>query len=192
VKEFGFGRGAGQFDNGQVGWAVLMENTSKTQAAENVRLQISFLDATGGIVKTENGSMPILLPGQTTAFGGTTYLQDKTVDMQTMQVQVLARDWNTTEITQSFSAEGAAYRADRYSPKVAGFVVSPFTKDIQNVYVTAVARDEAGMIIGGGFTFLQFVPAAGKSAVEVSVTTSAAPTTVELYPTFSHLSLLNQ
>jgi len=69
-------------------------------------------------------------------------------------------------------------------------VKSPYQKDLENIRVAAVAYDEAGNIIGGGFTYLDFVPANGQAAVEVSITTSGVPATVELYPTISGLTLL--
>jgi len=190
IKEFGFGRGTTQFTDSEVGWAVLIENTSKTQAAESIRLQVTFLDEAGGIVTTETGSLPIILPAQVSAYGGTTYLQDKTKTIQTMKVQALAREWETTDVAESFTTDGVAYQANQFSPKVVGFVTSPFTKDLEQIRVTAVARNAAGNIIGGGFTYLDFVPAGGQSAVEVSVTTSEIPETVELHPELSELTLL--
>ncbi len=46
----------------------------------------------------------------------------------------------------------------------------------------------ADQIIGGGFTFLDFVPAAGSAAVSVPVTTNGEPARVELYAALSALS----
>jgi len=54
--------------------------------------------------------------------------------------------------------------------------------------VSAIAYDEAGEIIGGGFTYLDFVPANGKAAVEVSITSTGIPATTELYAIVSGLS----
>jgi hypothetical protein len=71
---------------------------------------------------------------------------------------------------------------------VTGQIVSPYGSEITNLRVAAIAYDAAGEIIGGGYTFLDFVPANGKAAVEVSVTTAEEPTTVELYAAVSDLS----
>ena len=54
--------------------------------------------------------------------------------------------------------------------------------------VSAIAYNENGEIIGSGFTFLDFAPANGKAAVEVSVTVDGTPTSVEIFATFSSLS----
>ncbi len=69
-------------------------------------------------------------------------------------------------------------------------VSSAAKKDLKEIRVSAIAYDKAGNIIGAGSTYLDFVPAGGQAAVEVSVTTSAEPDRVELYPTLSFLTLL--
>ncbi len=50
------------------------------------------------------------------------------------------------------------------------------------------ATRAANQIIGGGFTFLDFVPAAGSAAASVPVTTNGEPARVELYAALSALS----
>jgi len=71
---------------------------------------------------------------------------------------------------------------------VTGEVISPYTKDITNIRVSAIGYNEAEEIIGGGFTYLDFVPANGKAAVEVSITSSETPATADLYAAVSALS----
>ena len=53
---------------------------------------------------------------------------------------------------------------------------------------TRPIRNEAGEIIGAGFTYLDFVPANGKAAVEVGITSAGKPATVELHAAVSALS----
>jgi len=50
------------------------------------------------------------------------------------------------------------------------------------------ATGAANQIIGGGFTFLDFVPAAGSVAASVPMTTNGEPARVELYAALSALS----
>lgn len=56
--------------------------------------------------------------------------------------------------------------------------------------VVTVAYDEAGKIIGGGFTFVDFVSPKGTAPVEISATMSGTPAKIELYPTLSGLSVI--
>ena len=65
-------------------------------------------------------------------------------------------------------------------------------KDLKDVIVTAVYRDGANKIVGGDFTFLNFVPAGGNAAVTVDAINweGEAPAATEVYATLSALSLL--
>jgi hypothetical protein len=63
-------------------------------------------------------------------------------------------------------------------------------KDVKEVLAYVLAYDSAGKIIGGGFTFLDFVPANGQTAAEVSVKVNGTPGKIEMYATVSGLSSL--
>ena len=78
-------------------------------------------------------------------------------------------------------AEGATYKPDRFSPKVAAVVRNPGASDVKSPRVSALLLDAEGQIIGGGFTYPSFVPAGGQSAVEVSVRGAAEPASVRVY-----------
>ena len=54
-------------------------------------------------------------------------------------------------------------------------IKSPYKKDASQLRVSALAFDGPGAIIGGGYTYLDFVPAEGQAAAEVSVVTSGQP-----------------
>jgi hypothetical protein len=54
-------------------------------------------------------------------------------------------------------------------PKVHGRIVNPADRDLTQVKVAAVLYDEADAIVGGGMTYVEFVPAQGKAAVSVRV-----------------------
>ena len=107
-----------------------------------------------------------------------------------MDVQVKAGKFSKSEALPSFTVEGATYRPGT-SPKVVGVIKSPYTKDAKSVRTSAIAYDAEGKIIGGGFTFVDFIPASGQTAVEVTINASAAPAKVELYPMLSNLSDFN-
>ena len=87
-----------------------------------------------------------------------------------------------------FSTDNVKFVADNYSPKVTGVVKNLSDQQLDNIRVSAIAYNDAGDIIGGGFTFVDFVPASAQAAAEVSITTSGTPAQVELYPTITSLT----
>ena len=127
------------------------------------------------------------MPNQSLGVAGTIFLVEDT-DVVRIDAQILAGDFVETDPLPHFAAENIVYHPDEYFPKVTGRIVNPYGKDVTDVRVSAILYNEAGEIIGGGFTYLDFIPANGKAAVEVLVTTSGTPTTTELYATVSGLS----
>jgi hypothetical protein len=148
-----------------VSWAVLVDNPSKTQAATSVSLTIAFYDSSGTVVGSQNENLAVILPGQRAAVGD----HDQIAGATRMSVQALVGRWQpVTTTVGSFSAEGVNISADRFSFHTRGELVSTFAKDLQQVKAVAVYYDGAGNIIGGDFTYVNFVPAGGRTAVDIS------------------------
>jgi len=184
LVKYGFGQ-----DEGQVGVGLIVENPNEGFSVENSQYRVTAYDAEGTVAAVEEGYVEVLLPQQTLGIGGNLYL-DQGMNIEHIEVQVLSGDYQETTATPFFTAENVAYIEGDYSSKVTGQIVSPYAKDVTNVRVGAIAYDSAGEIIGGGFTFLDFIPANGKAAIEVSVHTAEKPATVELYAAVSGLSVI--
>ncbi len=86
------------------------------------------------------------------------------------------------------SGENTAYLASRVAPKVSGIIRNRLGQDVSDISVSAVLYDGSGAIIGGGSTYLEFVPANGTAAVEVYVTSKGTPARIDLYPALTILS----
>ena len=140
----------------------------------------------GQVVETDQGYVALLLPSQTLGMAGGLDVQDG-VRIARIEIQVKAGSFEASDPVPYFTSENVTYRAGTYSSKVTGEIVSPYTRDITKVRVSAICYDEAGEIIGGGFTYLDFVLANGKAAVEVSIASAEAPARTELYATVSGL-----
>ena len=179
-------QGFGQ-DDQELGFGMLIENPNGNLAIEDSQYHVTVFTEDGRVLATEEGYVEALLPGETLGVAGTVRLVEG-IDVARVDVQVLAGDFVESDPIPYFTAENVTYQPDEYFPKVTGLIVSPYNKDITNLHVSAIVYDDAGEIIGGGFTYLDFAPAEGKAAVEVPVTSTGTPATVELYATVSGLS----
>ena len=179
-------QGFGQ-DDQEVGFGMLIENPNGNFAIENSQYHITAFAEDGHVLATEEGYVEVLLPNQTLGVAGAIYLIEDT-DVARIDAQILAGDFVESDPLPYFTAENVTYQPDEYLPQVTGQIVSPYNKDTTDVRVSAILYNEAGEIIGGGFTYLDFAPANGKAAVEVSVTSSGIPAMAELYATVSALS----
>ncbi|MBM4429508.1 MAG: hypothetical protein FJ026_04060 [Chloroflexi bacterium] len=184
LAKHGFGQ-----DEWEAGYGILIENPNESFAVENSQYHLTAYREDGAVVAVEEGYVQTLLPRQTLGVGGSLYLAKGTA-IARADVHIRAGKFNASDAVPFFTAENVTYMAGQYQSKVTGQIVSSHTKDITNVRVSAIAYDETGQITGGGFTYLDFVPANGKAAVEVSVTTAGKPAAVELHASVSSLSNL--
>lgn len=183
-------QGFGQESDGRnVGWAFIIQNPNSGLAVQSSQYQVAFSDASGTIIDTESGYVALLLPSEKTAVSGDAYLPKGTTAAK-MEVVFNQGKTSSLDATVPFTTDKVTYLADKYFPQVTGIVSSPYTRDLQDVRLSAVAYDANNKIIGSGYTYLSFIPAKGSSGVSMSMTSSATPDHVELYASISGLTSL--
>ena len=181
LNKFGFGQ-----DDTQLGYGLVIENPNAGYSIENSQYHLTAYADNGSVLGVEEGYLDVLLPGQVLGVGGSGLVEIGVV--ASIDVQVYPGQFEKSEAVPYFTAENPAFQAGQFRDTITGQVVSPYAKDISNVRASGIAYNEAGDIIGGGFTFIDFVPANGKAAAEISVIVVGEPATVEIYASPSGLS----
>jgi hypothetical protein len=115
------------------------------------------------------------------------YLDDD-VKVAKIEVQLNDGEFESVEDFAAFTASAISYFPDKFAPKVTAKITNPLKVLVESLRINAVAYNKKGKIIGGGATFLSFIPAAGAAGVSLGVTTSEVPTKIEVFPMFSALS----
>lgn len=180
------GIGQGAFESG---YGLLVRNPNTTYPVESSRYQITAFDDRGTVVATYAGDIHFLLPGQTLGVAGSIFSQTEAA-IATIDVQVLSGEFIVDETTMSaFTTEAVTLVAGDFSPEVSGTVVNPNPSEVTNLQVSALAFDEAGHIIGGGFTFIDAIPAAANEPVSVPLSVSVPPARVELFAAVTSTSI---
>jgi hypothetical protein len=179
-------QGFGQEDT-QVGYGALIQNPNGSYAVENSQYHINVFDANGMLLSTDEGYINTLLPSETLGVGGSTYL-DQGQQAGRIDFQIASGSFTSSDPLAPFTADNINYQGDSYYPKVTGEINNPYPKDVSTVVVTAILYDDGGEIIGAGYTYLDFIPANDKAAVEVGVTASGTPAAIELYASLTSLS----
>lgn len=179
-------QGYGQ-DGQEVGFGMIIENPNASFAVENSKYRVVAYAEDGRVLGVEENYVEVLLPNQTLGIAGVLFLVENT-KVERVEAQLLAGDFVESDSLPFITTENVTYRPDNYWPKVTGQIVSPYSKNITNLRVSAILYNQAGEIIGGGFTYLDFLPANGKAAVEVLVTSGGSPSSAELYAAVSALS----
>jgi hypothetical protein len=183
VVAHGFGQ-----DGIAVGVGFVVENPNQNLALESSQYQIGAYDSAGRVLKTDSGYIERLEPGERVGIADDLYLPDGTImarlDVQLQMGEILPSAKRTPVMT----AANVAYLPDRYFPKVTGTILNSEPRDQSFIRVSALLYDASGQIIGGGYTYVDFVPANGQAAAEVSVDVAGQPARAELWPARTSLS----
>jgi len=183
LVDFGFG-----ISRNSVGVGFLIKNAETNSVIESTRFIVSAYDAEGFVIDAESGYIDVIFPEQVIAGSAKLTIPSGKI-LDHIDVQLLPG--NSEPVPASgypFSVENVSYFEGGYSPKATGIIKNSLTKDFDTIKVIAIAFDANEKIIGSGYTYVDFVPANGQSAVEITMTVTGTPARVELYPTFSSLS----
>lgn len=182
LVDFGFGA-----DGFGTSYGLLVRNPNEAFSLELSKYAITALDENGTVVATDSGYIDVILSGQEMGIGGSLFAQG---DTPIVDIRVHIRDGSfvETDLTAGFTAEDATFIPGNFSSDVTGTIVNPYNSEITNLRVNALVFDDGGNIVGGGFTYLDFIPAQGKSAVSVQVSTAVTPSSSQLYASTSSLS----
>lgn len=179
-------------DGIQVTTIFLVENPNKGYAIENSQYQVVIYNEAGTVLKTDSGHITIVLPSEKLGVVSDTYLEEGQKAAKA-EVQLTSGDPATIGMSGSpFSVNSPQFIPQDYFPKATGNISNTLKRDITNLRVTAIIYDDQGALIGGGYTYLDFLPSEGETGVEISVAVDGKPAKVELYPTVSFLSAYDE
>lgn len=185
-----------------VGWAVdgqdvlvsfLIENPNPDFAGLGPRFQVVVYDATDAVVASQDVTLaaPLLLPGERRGVplvNPPLRLPRTDVPVTRVDVQVRVQPtWIPTgplpllrvDDVRSDAATGSAR-----SSTAAGTVVNPFDRELREVYVSALAFDQDGRIVGGGRASVPYLPAEGTAPVSVPLTVYGPVVHVAMYAAY--------
>lgn len=169
IADYGFSSFKAEYGNTDyLSYGVILRNPNPSDwLASRVNVNITFFGASGTVVKSESDYVSALLPGQAAGLG------DSLIDVSgasRMEVQALVQHWEQLPqaATSSFSVENVSTKVREYGGlQTTASVRSTFAKDLKQLRATAVYYDASGKIIGGAFTFVDFVPSGGSVGIEV-------------------------
>lgn len=178
--------GFGQ-DDSVLGFAFIVKNPNDSIAFESSQYQIAVFSEDGTVVETDSGYIELLLPGQILGVGGDIYLSEG-ITASSVEVQLNAGNPEATDLDTAFTVDRIKYQKGDYYSYVRGVIINPFDKDITDLRVSSIVYNEAGEIIGGGYTYLNFLLANNSSGVSISTVSVGNVATVEIYATLSGFS----
>ena len=171
----------------------LAENNLKDQFIDPGPYHVSVYDESGNVLGVDEGYINTLFPGETSGTSVNVSIPEgKTVG--NVEVQIDPGDFSDHfDISANpFSTENVKFAPGTYSSKVTGTLKNSYDQTITYVEVNAVAYDKDGKIIGGGNTYVDFVPAEGQTAFEIRVKLPQAPARIDAYPSFTSITKIGE
>ncbi len=164
----------------------LFENLD-TAGIEDIEYTIIASDANGAILKTETGYIDYIPAGGRSGVASQMYLDEGLV------VEAVDIEWTYyTDATGSadtpFTFENSRYYFDPYWDRFTAVMTNNSATTFTNVRVDMLAYDSAGMVVGGGFTNVNFIPGDAQVGVSISGFVSNDPVTYEFFPRTSILT----
>lgn len=191
IADSGYSTFTAYDDSTRASWAAVLTNPNDDLwLATSIDVTVTMLDDAGSVLASESDSLAVLLPGQSGAVTGSTL--DDVDGLADIRVQARVRNWEREDGPfGSFETSDVSVREDQFGGWTAtGQVASTFTEDFDDVYATAVFRDSDGAIIGGAFTFIDFVPGNGDTSFQIDALDDIdGVESSEVFVSLSNLSL---
>lgn len=152
-----------------ISYAIVARNPNlTTHVASYLPLQITFYDGDTILITAEE-NMSVMLPGQTSA---TTGFDEITGRPTRMEVRMGSTDWEEIDFSAGrFVVSDVQTKPEQFGGwKTTGTIQSEFVERQESVRIDVVHRNSAGDVIGGDFTFLDFIDPGTRIGFDVSTT----------------------
>jgi hypothetical protein len=162
--------------------------------------QLALYDEKGTVIQASTGIIDFIPAGETIALADVLLTPRKTqyapeyhgvagVDLQITGSILTDHTIEDLAAGGTLAASDAVFFASDYFPKVTGTISSGYSVDLVDIPVIALLYDKDDAIVGGGFTYIPFIPAGKQSPVEIGVIATGKTERVELIPRLSIYSI---
>jgi hypothetical protein len=164
----------------------LFENLD-SDGVEDIEYTITVTDAAGTTLKTENGYIDFIAAGGKTGVASQMFLDEGMLADNVNIEWTYYMDAVGSEVNP-FSFSNSRYYCDPYWDRFTTVMTNNSATTYTYVRVDMLAYDAAGLVVGGGYTTLNFLP--GNSSVGLSINgfVSDDPVTYEFFPKLNILS----
>jgi len=167
----------------------LLQNTAPQSTLEDVKYTVYAYNASGAQVGNDTGYIQFFFPNQIIGVVNEIWL-DEGVSVDSVSVDCIIGDTNVyNDFDYPFVVENSKYYSGDSGNYITGVIKNNADQIYTDLRVNAVAYNANDLVIGGGYTYVDFIPNKDQVGVSVRATLLEEPTRVELYPIFSAFSM---
>lgn len=169
----------------QVQAILTFENLNQDASAGDIVFEVAALAENGNWLGFGQSVVWLLAPGERTSTIFTVQLPDGGA---VTRVEARLRSWQAIPhqplvVSDPALAPGEPLRATAR-------IRSPYSSDVENVRISAVAFGEDGAVAGAGLTFLGVLAAGDERTVEIPLTVTRQPARVDVFAVLTSRSTL--
>jgi hypothetical protein len=169
--------------------AFFFENVNIDITFEDVDYTLHLLDASGNELQSESDSVRWIFPSQTLGIVSMLYLDDENQIVDSVSIDWEYGTSSTDGLSYPFSIDDTIFWQNGSYPIVTGIIDNNSADTYTNIRTNVICYNNAGEIVGGGYTHLDFVPGSDFMGFAANVDTFDDVAYVEVYPTFTYGSL---
>ena len=167
----------------------VIKNDLSDQYIESTAYHVNVFDDHGNILGVDEGYVSLLFPGEQAGTAAAIDIPEgKTVKNVDVQIDPGSLKDDFEVDPNPFSTENVSFIPGTFGSSVTGTIKNSFSQTISNVELSIIAYNADGKIIGGGMTFVDFVPAEGQTGFEIAVDFAQAPSRIDAYPGFASIT----
>lgn len=155
-------------DENQVSYGFVVENPNPEIAMEGTGYEVIAYDEAGIVLGSTDGVIRQVGPGAQWGVGGRLSLQVK-VPVAELVIDLRLGDGVAPFPEPAFDVDRPTIIADPAVPRATAILHNPYVQGVADLPVSVVAFDAQGAVVGGGYTYVDFVPGEGQIGVQVSL-----------------------
>ena len=169
-------------DDSTLSTFLFLRNDDAEKVYFDIEYSIHAYDAAGAQVENDSITIGFLAPGDTIGIANELWL-DEGVTVDKIEVDwIIESKESMPGYTNPFAFKKAKYYDDDGWQYLTGVITNSDKLTYTDLRVSGIAFDASGKIIGGGYTYADFLPSEDQVGVSIYSTIAGEPDRIEIYP----------
>lgn len=174
-------------DENTVFVSFFFENPNHNLIFEDVEYSVYLYGPNGEEIDSDTSYVRWIFPEQTFGIAFNFYLSDETVTVDSATVDWVYDDtYPAGDFTYPFVIQNVQYWENDGFPMVTGRINNEQAETYTDIRTNIICYNNAGQIVGGGYTYIDFIPGEDYMGFSSYIDAFDDVTSVDIYPTFSY------
>jgi len=170
--------------------SFFFENPNTDVLFEDVEYTVYLYDANGDEIDSDYSTVRWIFPEQTFGIVFNFYLSDENITVDSATVDWEYEDTSSPNgFTYPFTTTEAIFWENDDFPMVTGKIYNDDAETYTDIRTNIICYNAAGEIVGGGYTYVEFVPGSDDMGFANYVDVFDDVASVEIHPTFTYSTI---